>query len=79
MSINKKIIDKQYYNISIIRTFKNILNISSNLLIERLYSVYDYNDDGGIEFDDFVNCLSALSHKASFEEKITCIINFSII
>jgi hypothetical protein len=44
-----------------------------SVLLERIFNVFDTNHDQGINFVEFISCLSTLSTKASPEEKIRCI------
>lgn len=50
------------------------LGISSSLFAERIFAMFDENRDGLINFNEFIKGLSVLSHKATVEEKVNCII-----
>lgn len=41
-------------------------------LLDRIFRVFDSNDDDQISFQEYVTCLSMISSKASKEDKIKC-------
>jgi Ca2+-binding EF-hand superfamily protein len=41
-------------------------------LVDRIFSVFDLDDDGVISFTEYIACLSILSSKATSEEKLKC-------
>ena len=41
-------------------------------LIDRIFRVFDKDDDNMISFNEYVSCLAILSNKASDEEKLKC-------
>ncbi len=41
-------------------------------LIDRIFRVFDTNDDNQICFTEYIGCLSTISSKASKEEKVKC-------
>lgn len=49
-----------------------------SVLLERIFHVFDTNHDNNINFVEFISCLSALSNKATPEEKIRCNIFISL-
>ena len=52
--------------------FRNALLFKDSVLVDRIFQVFDRDDDGEICFQEYVACLSILSLKASSEEKLTC-------
>ena len=41
-------------------------------LLDRMFRIFDRNDDNVISFDEYINCLSVISNKASKEDKMKC-------
>jgi Ca2+-binding EF-hand superfamily protein len=41
-------------------------------LLDRIFRVFDTNDDNQICFTEYISCLSTISSKASKEEKLKC-------
>ena len=56
----------------VIREFRNALLFKDSVLVDRLFRVFDVDDDGEISFQEFIACLSILSTKATQEEKLQC-------
>ena len=43
-------------------------------MIDRIFRVFDHDDDGKINFNEYIACLSAISMKSKKEDKLKCII-----
>lgn len=41
-------------------------------LLDIIFRVFDVDDDSLISFDEYMNCLSIISSKASKEDKLKC-------
>ena len=41
-------------------------------LLDRMFRIFDRNDDNVISFDEYINCLSVISNKASKDDKMKC-------
>ena len=41
-------------------------------LVDRIFRVFDKDDDNKISFDEYLKCLATLSNKASDNEKLKC-------
>jgi serine/threonine-protein phosphatase 2B regulatory subunit len=50
--------------------FRRALNLQESILVERLFSAFDTDNDGEMTFPEFVKGLSHLSPLASLEEKL---------
>lgn len=49
--------------------FKHVLSMDNNPFVDRIFAAFDTDDSAEIDFDEFIRGLSALSPKASIEEK----------
>lgn len=54
------------------REFRSALLFKDSVLVDRIFQVFDRDDDGEICFQEYVACLSILSLKASSDEKLQC-------
>jgi Ca2+-binding EF-hand superfamily protein len=50
--------------------FKKAMLFKDSALIDRIYRVFDADDDNLISFDEFISCLSVISNKTSQEDKL---------
>ena len=50
--------------------FQEAMRFRDSLLCDRIFSIFDSNRDGNVSFEEFIKCLSALSTKATQEEKL---------
>ena len=50
--------------------FQTAMLFRDSVLLDRMFRIFDANDDNKINFAEFISCLSALSNKASPEEKM---------
>ena len=50
----------------------------NSILLHRIFSVFDSDKDGTIDFNEFIRCLSTMSSKATPEEKLKCNIHVSL-
>jgi len=41
-------------------------------LLDRMFRVFDLDDDDQISFQEYLSCLSTISTKASKEDKVKC-------
>jgi Ca2+-binding EF-hand superfamily protein len=41
-------------------------------LLDRIFRVFDTDDDNQISFQEYVSCLAMISSKASKEDKLKC-------
>jgi hypothetical protein len=54
------------------RQFQVAVSFQDSILMDRIFKVFDADDDGNITFDEFVACLSTMSNKAKPEDKLKC-------
>ena len=54
------------------RQFQVAMSFQDSILMDRIFKVFDADDDGNISFDEFVACLSTVSNKAKPEDKLKC-------
>lgn len=52
--------------------FRAAMLFRDSVLVDRIFRVFDMDDDGVISFPEYIACLSILSHKATQEEKLKC-------
>jgi Ca2+-binding EF-hand superfamily protein len=50
--------------------FQSVLLFKDSAMIDRIFRVFDANEDGRISFEEYLQCLSVLSSKASQEDKL---------
>ena len=50
--------------------FQSALGMKSSTFVDRLFAVFDENNDGGVNFREFLTILSVLSTKASAQDKL---------
>ena len=50
--------------------FQTAMLFRDTVLLDRMFHIFDTNSDNKINFAEFISCLSALSNKASAEEKL---------
>jgi Ca2+-binding EF-hand superfamily protein len=43
-----------------------------NALLDRIFRVFDADDDNQISFYEYISCVSILSSKAAKEDKLRC-------
>ena len=41
-------------------------------LMDRIFKVFDTDDDNMIDFNEYISCLSTVSNKATAEDKLKC-------
>lgn len=54
------------------KEFQQTLGLKDGLLASRLFSLFDVNNDGSINFHEFVMAFSILSPRATVDEKLKC-------
>ena len=52
-------------------------NLKESFYVDRMFEVFDINQDGFISFEEFVHSVSILSTKGTREEKTECTSSFS--
>jgi hypothetical protein len=52
--------------------FQAAMLFKDSVLLDRLFMVFDKNDDEHISFSEFVTCVTKLSTKASESDKLRC-------
>lgn len=55
------------------KEFQQTLGLKDGLLASRLFALFDINNDGCINFKEFVMAFSMLSPQATIDEKLKCI------
>ena len=43
-----------------------------SVLVDRIFKVFDKDNDQAISYEEYIKCLSILSNKASDEDKLKC-------
>ena len=56
--------------------FQVAMLFKDSALLDRMFRVFDQDDDNIICFDEYINCLSIISSKASKEDKMKCEFNY---
>lgn len=51
--------------------FQNAIGMKNSTFVDRMFSVFDSNSDGAINFAEFLAILSVLSTKATPDEKLS--------
>lgn len=54
----------------IYRQFQGAMLFKDSVLVDRIFRVFDSDDDDLISFAEYIACLSRLSNKASDEDKL---------
>lgn len=54
------------------REFQTLVGLKDGLYLERLFALFDSNNDGSIAFKEFLQCISFLSSKMPKEERVKC-------
>jgi Ca2+-binding EF-hand superfamily protein len=67
-----KKLDKDNSNSLTTNEFKEIPELASNPLLERVIAIFDTNKDDEIEFNEFINALATFSVKGNLEAKLKC-------
>jgi len=52
--------------------FQSAMLFQDSILMDRIFAVFDADNDNLISFDDYVACLSTVSNKAKPEDKLKC-------
>ena len=63
ITVSKSLVNSQF---QVAMLFKD------SALLDRMFRIFDRNDDNVISFDEYINCLSVISNKASKEDKMKC-------
>jgi hypothetical protein len=54
------------------RQFQSAMLFKDSALLDRIFRVFDADDDNEIIFSEYLSCMSHISSKASREEKLKC-------
>ena len=60
------------------RQFQGAMLFRDSAVVDRIFRVFDKDDDNMISFEEYLTCLATLSNKASEENKLKCIITHVI-
>ena len=55
------------------REFRVLLGLKDGFFFERVFSMFDKNNDGQIVFSEFLKCLAFLTSRIPLEERLQCI------
>lgn len=54
------------------RQFQSAMLFKDSALLDRIFRVFDADDDNEIIFSEYLSCMSSISNKATKEEKLKC-------
>jgi len=54
------------------RQFQSAMLFKDSALLDRIFRVFDADDDNEIIFSEYLACMSSISNKATKEEKLKC-------
>jgi hypothetical protein len=54
------------------RQFQSAMLFKDSALLDRIFRVFDADDDNEIIFSEYLSCMSSISSKATREEKLKC-------
>ena len=55
---------------SLFREFRSLVGLKDGFFFERIFSMFDKNNDGQIVFTEFVKCIAFLTSRIPVEERL---------
>ena len=80
--IDDGVIDEQYVLfllLSSFREFRMLVGLKEGFFFERIFSMFDKNNDGQIVFTEFVKCLAFLTSRIPMEDRLQCMLFHDIL
>ena len=65
--------------LSSFREFRMLVGLKEGFFFERIFSMFDKNNDGQIVFTEFVKCLAFLTSRIPMEDRLQCMLFHDIL